>query len=152
MTRYSLQELVEASRLSEAALVRKVRMSGTALKNARAHGLRVEAADTYAVRAGLHPAEVWADWGTSVDGPDVDTFRDLSKTTTCGECGVRFTPTPRQRWCSKRCRNLASSRAWKQRNPEANRQMRRAYYEAHGDYERARQRRYHASKRNQEAA
>lgn len=57
--RYDLASLLEATGLSEAALGRLVGLSGSTLKNARERGLTMEAADRYAVRAGLHPFEVW---------------------------------------------------------------------------------------------
>lgn len=127
--RYSLEGLVTASGLSEAALARSVGLSGNTLKAVRRRGFSEDQADRYAVRAGLHPSMVWSDW---FDGAAV----------VCPECEARFVPRPNQRWCSRKCRNLASSREWKRRNAEKNRQARRAYYAENGDYERARQRRY----------
>ena len=59
---YPLEALVTASGMTEAALARRVGMSGTLLKNARTYGLREEAADRFAIRAGFHPCEVWDDW------------------------------------------------------------------------------------------
>ncbi len=61
MRRYPLDALVEASGLSEAALGRRVGLSGSTLKQARAVGLTEVGADRYAVRAGLHPWTVWPD-------------------------------------------------------------------------------------------
>lgn len=146
MRRYPLDALVAVSGLSEAALARLVRLSGTTLKNARENGLREDAADRYAVRAGFHPAEVWTDWSTVEIVADDAVPHEHG---TCGECGRGFIPRRADhRWCSKRCRNLASSRAWKQRNAEANRLARRAYYTEHGNYERARQRRYEAARKS----
>lgn len=59
---YPLEALVAASGLSEAAMARRCGLSGTTLKNARANGLRDDAADRHAVRLGFHPSEVWSDW------------------------------------------------------------------------------------------
>lgn len=60
--RFSLQALVSASGLTEAALGRKVGLSGSTLKSARSRGLTESAADRYACRAGLMPWEVWPEW------------------------------------------------------------------------------------------
>lgn len=65
--RYSLQALVDASGLSESTLGRRVRLSGSTLKQAREHGLTERAADRCAVRLDLHPFEVWPDWFTYDD-------------------------------------------------------------------------------------
>lgn len=57
--RYPLADLVAATGLTEAALARDIGLSGTTLKNARENGFSASSADRYAVRAGLHPFEVW---------------------------------------------------------------------------------------------
>lgn len=141
--RFSLQALVDASGLTEAALARQVGLSGTTLKKVREVGLSESAADRSAVRVGFHPGEVWSEWGTAV-ASEVELARLEGRTVRrCVECSADFPALRRdQRFCSKRCRGLHSSREWKRRHPEMNRASRRAYYAEHGDYERARQRRY----------
>lgn len=95
--RYPLEALVAASGLSEAALARAVGLSGTTLKLARENGLREDAADRYACRAGLVPWLVWSDWLEDVAVP-------------CPECQAPFVPSRQGHvFCSRRCRD----RRWK---------------------------------------
>lgn len=62
MRRFPLAALVNASGMSESALARRLRWSGTTLKAARETGLSEPQADRAAVRLNLHPFEVWDDW------------------------------------------------------------------------------------------
>jgi lambda repressor-like predicted transcriptional regulator len=139
--RWPLRPLLDATGLSETKLLRRLRWSGQTLKNARENGLTDVLADRVACRLGFVPWEVWPDWFEPA-------FRS------CAECAASFVPSPhpQHRFCSRKCRNVASSREWKRRNPETNRANRRAYYAEHGDYERARQRRYEAAKKPEVAA
>lgn len=140
MKRYSLDLLVEASGLTEAALGRRVGLSGSSLTKARKMGLIESAADRYACRCGLLPWLVWSDW---LEDAQVE----------CAErsCTVRFVPTRKGHlFCSKRCcvrKQMQEFRA-RRAEDEAYLAMRRAearaYYEECGDYVRARQRRYNA--------
>ena len=101
--RYPLDALVSASGLSEAALARKVGLSGSSLKAARERGLVEAAADKYACRAGLAPWVVWTDW-----------LADLEVECEEQTCSVRFVPLRRShRFCSPRCyqRNYQRQRA-----------------------------------------
>lgn len=43
-------------------LAKRLRVSGTTIKDAAARQLTDERADSWAIRLGLHPAEVWPDW------------------------------------------------------------------------------------------
>ena len=95
MRRYSLEALVTASGLTPAALGRKVGLSGSTLQNARARGFSLDAADRYAVRAGLHPLEVWDDFGL----------------VPCPVCEGLFAPTRKGHvYCSPRCRQRVAAR------------------------------------------
>lgn len=133
--RYSLQALVERSGMSEAALARAVGLSGSTLKRAREEGFIESAADRYAVRAGLHPHEVWDHWLEGAEQPCA-----------AEDCASTFIPTrPGHRYCSRGCRDRVGERRRYRSNPvlaERRRASRRAYYAENGDYERARQRRY----------
>lgn len=84
--RYPLRALVVASGLTEAALGRRVGLSGSTLKHVRVNGLAERSADRYAVRAGLHPFEVW---------PEMVEHHQADATVECaaGDCSVRFIPT-----------------------------------------------------------
>lgn len=138
--RYPLAALVAASGLTESALARRVGLSGSTLKAARERGLVERAADRYAVRAGLHPAQVWDYW---IDGAAV----------TCPECGRRFVPLRKShRYCTRDCyqrcykrekyraryatdsafrsRQLEKSRRYRHEAAPAVRAKQRAYYEA----------------------
>lgn len=151
---YPLDALVAASGLSEAALARSVGLSGTTLKNARERGLREDAADRYAVRAGFAALEVWPDFGQAE----------------CPECSRLFVQTRKgHRYCSTRCYQNEYQRQWRARreavDPDFLRKRRegtaqwrersrrgkrlkdRAYYAANAERIRARAReRYWASK------
>jgi hypothetical protein len=112
--RYPLEALVEASGLTEAALGRAVGLSGSTLGKARRHGLREDAADRYAVRAGLHPLEVWTDFGQ----------------VPCAECDGLFAPTRKgHRFCSRLCADRLRSRERYRRNYASSPEFRAAEVE-----------------------
>ena len=136
--RYPLSALVAASGLTEAALARKVGLSGTSLKMARRLGLVERAADRCAVRAGLTPWLVWPDW-----------LEDALVECAERSCEARFVPVRKtHRFCSKACcvreqmQKYRSRRADDEEYLEMRRQESRAYYAACGSYVRARQRAY----------
>jgi len=55
--------LLEAAKCpNPTALGRKVSGSGSAVRIAAQLGLTDQEADRWAIRCGLHPAEVWPDW------------------------------------------------------------------------------------------
>jgi uncharacterized Zn finger protein (UPF0148 family) len=115
--RYPLSSLVEASGLTEAAFGRSVGLSGSTLKKARTSGLTESAADRYATRAGLHPFEVWEDWGLEP----------------CPECGTPFAPLRKgHTYCTTRC----TKRVWardRYRNDPDHRARKLAQVKAHDD-------------------
>lgn len=100
--RFALQALLDVSGLTEAALSRKVGLSGSTLKRARSLGLVEEAADRYAVRAGLLPWLVWPEWmEASIEASSI----------ACAGCDIAFLPArPTQRYCSEPCRLAAKAR------------------------------------------
>jgi hypothetical protein len=111
------------------------------ITRAEADGLSDLLADRWAVRCGLHPYTVWPDMADAA-------VADIEQECEADDCTARFVPSPRahagrHRFCSRRCADRVYQRRRRQR-PEvrqANREARRAYYAAHGDYERARERR-----------
>lgn len=151
---YPLSALVAASGMSEAALARAVGLSGTTLKNARERGLREDAADRYATRAGFASQEVWHDFGLVA----------------CAECARLFAQSRAgHRYCSNRCYQNEYQRGWRARREaedpafkasrrtgttawrEKSRRTKRikdlAYYQANAERIRARAReRYHAKR------
>lgn len=167
---YPLCALVAASGLSEAALGRSVGLSGTTLKNARERGLREDAADRYACRAGLVPWLVWPDW-----------LEDVEQECDARSCTRRFVPVrSNHRYCSHRCavregarrryqedvefraKKQAAIRAYREESkraqlakkkarywsdPERMRAERRERYRLNAEAEKARQREYHRRKR-----
>ena len=48
---------------------------------------------------------------TALPGPDRISVRNDTATTECGQCGTRYRPIGRQRWCSEQCRQTA----WRRR-------------------------------------
>lgn len=142
--RYPLQALVSASGLSEAALGRKIGLTGTPLIKARELGLVEARADRAAVLCGLTPWLVWPEW---LEDAEVE----------CAErsCTNRFVPSRKgHRFCSKRCCNREVQRerfrllyATDPAFAERERQRRLQGYAECADYERARQRRYRQRKK-----
>jgi len=63
--RFPLAPLLAMLELSQSQLSNMYGVGGQSLKRWRECGLTVEAADRLAVRAGLHPAEVWPEWWTA---------------------------------------------------------------------------------------
>lgn len=139
MGRYPLGALVAVSGLTEAALARKVGLSGTTLKAARHRGLTEEAADRYATRAGFHPVAVWPNHGHVKCELDA--------------CPAMFLPT---RDGHRFHTQLCARKAW-QRRPENKPKVRaakRRWRESAGDYPKAYDRTYTAERkrRTKEAA
>lgn len=146
--RYPLEALVVASGLSEHQLSVKVGLKGTTLRNARTDGLIERAADRYAVRAGLHPFEVWPEMAEHQ-------LEDTSTECAAPDCARRFIPTRSgHRFCSRRCGDRTTARIRYRADSELaerKRAARRRYYAEAGDYERARQRRYDRAQRERAA-
>jgi lambda repressor-like predicted transcriptional regulator len=139
--RYPIANLLEATGLSLSALAQRVGIGGGEYARVRTEGVSELAADRWANRLGLHPAEVWPDFGFAVCAAD--------------GCQERFAPVRKGHvYCSKRCNNRAIQReryrlkyATDPGFVEAERQRRRRYYEQCAGYERSRQARYRAARR-----
>lgn len=143
--RYSFTALLKAMNMTIQAASVQLGISGrTRNLIAQRGGLTEKQADRYAVRAGLHPYEVWQDW-----------FDHAFRACAHPDCAERFVPTaPHQRFCSHRCRRRFNERRARELNlpsAENKRENRRRYYEQYGDYERARQRRYDRARRTPSA-
>lgn len=114
--RYPLQPLLDllAERgvpQSHKQLRMAIGISGTTLNEARTNGLVARAADRYAGRAGVHPAELWPSW---FDDALEDDLRRSGKD--CAECGARFIPRQKgHKYCQALCRNRAVNRAYLRR-------------------------------------
>lgn len=144
MKRYPLDALVDALGLSEAGVARLVGLSGSTLKRARENGFVEEAADRYAVRAGLLPWLVWSDW---LDDLEVE----------CAErsCTNRFVPSRgSHRFCSKRCKQRVAKRNYVRRRYQSDAEFRdrekrrtQAYREEARPAIRAKNRRYREANR-----
>lgn len=143
MRRYPLQELVEASGLSEAEFGRRVGLSGSSLTKARRDGLIESAADRYACRAGLVPWLVWSDW-----------LEDLKKECAAEDCSAQFIPARTgHAYCSKRCRERVGSKRRYHTDPAARARAiasAAGYYDEAGDYRRTQMRRRHWENRDAE--
>lgn len=131
MRRYPLSALVTATGLTEAALGRLVGLSGSTLKKAREWGFTADAADRYANRAGLHPAEVWTDYGLICCASHRRIEVAPNGTATILEgCDVMFAPKDRQSiYCSGTCRRREKMRRYRARPHGAanNRRYRQDY-------------------------
>lgn len=97
MARYPLQPLLDAGGLSLARAARQLGTSGSSLKRFAAEGMDRDAAERLALRAGLHPYEIFTDMLEH----DL-TYSDQE--CAAPECEERFAPRPTKRFCSKRCR------------------------------------------------
>ncbi len=141
--RYPFAPLVEAMGCSANQAIIRLGISGKSGQEYRQFGLSEKVADRLAVRAGLHPFEVW---------PDMAEANLEAATIECAAegCTERFIPTRKgHEHCSKRC----SERTWarrKYRTDPAFAQAKRAsaarYYAEAGDYVRRRSRRRYAER------
>lgn len=143
--RYPLQPLIDILGMSEAAMARRVGLSGSSLVKARTLGFTEAAADRYAVRAGFVPWMVWPEW---LD----DAIADVSVVCAAEDCDVTFIPSRKgHRCCSDRCSKLHHKRTRYRDDPEfaeSVRQRRRAHYEECVEYERAASRLNHQRNRD----
>jgi lambda repressor-like predicted transcriptional regulator len=126
--------------------------SGTSHPNATEYRARVErgvtalVADRLAIKAGLHPAEIWPTWWD-------DTPPSPGKP--CEECGTEFQPTRAgHRYCRKTCSQVAAQRRRRQtpEGRELTRANRRRFYAQTAEYERRRRRAYYAVNAEREKA
>ena len=65
---------------------------------------------------------------------------------TCAECGAEFEPSkyyPRQKYCSRKCRNRANWRCYYETHKEKRKEYRHRYYEAHKECHKEYRRRYY---------
>lgn len=136
--------------MSRTAAARLLGMSGSSLQDATRLGLLVKAADRCAMKAGLHPVEVWPSW---MDDVLEDHGRD------CAECGDRFLPQRKDsRFCGRVCADRFHNRVCSAnyRSTPAGRAAKRAasqrYYAECAEYVRAARRRRYAANRDVELA
>jgi lambda repressor-like predicted transcriptional regulator len=152
--RYPLDALVEASGMTEAALARHVGLSGSTLRVARLKGLTMDAADRYAIRAGLHPLEVWPQLVEDLEAARLERRREIARES----ARRRYHEDP-----DVRARRIASSAAWRatagrslrfmpSRQPEARRSASKAYYQRNREAILARRRERYATQREERAA
>lgn len=146
MRRYDFSVLAEAMGATEAQAARTLGFSGSTEQKYRREGMSAVVADHAAVRAGLHPFNVW---------PEMAEHALEATTRACGRCGARFVPVRKaQKWCSKQCRlyeaqaayqrrRWAADPEWAERQRERKRQYRRETAEYGRSYAR---RRYAQSK------
>lgn len=133
--RYPFAALATAMGVSENQAGRLLKLSGEARAKYRRHGMTEEVADRMAVKAGMHPFEVWPemadDWLAEVE-------------CAADDCTERFPFSPyNRRFCSRRCRTRVHARLRRQR-PEVkavDRLYTARYYAEAGEYVRARERR-----------
>lgn len=145
--RYPLAPLAAAMRLTEPAALAALGVSGTQQRERRTLGLTRLVADNMAVKAGMHPYEVWPEMA------DHDIAAAESTLPGCKECSTTFVSVhPLQTFCTPRCRKRwwarETQRRWRAtpEGAELNRQRRRAYYAENAAYERARERRAYRAK------
>lgn len=159
--RYPLAALVAASGLTEAQLARRVGLSGSTLKMARERGLVERSADRYAVRAGLHPFEVWPEMADEhladlerVEAERLERRRQIARES----ARRRYHEDP-----EVRAKRIEAAAAWRatnsralqfqpSRQPEARREQSRTYYQRHAERLRAEARERHRRTSKENAA
>lgn len=125
--RYPLAPLMKAAHIPTMVALRRVfPMNGTEYRRVLDDGLSERQADRWAIRLGLHPAEVWPEFGR--------------RRCAIAECSRPFDPHPRaphSLYCSPRCSNRAKKRRYRStpHGAEANRRHRRNYYAENRGYE-----------------
>jgi len=131
--RYPFAPLAAAMGMSENGAARALGLSGSSYKQYRSAGVSELVGDRLAVRAGLHPYEVWPE------------MVDAAITRECAapDCGQRFPLDGKRRYCTTRCRRRHSMQKLRAtpEGAEAARLAARRYYAECGDYVRAERRR-----------
>lgn len=101
---YPFAPLVEAMGCSENQAIQRLRVSGKSGQLYRREGMSEKVADRMAIRAGLHPYEVWPDMAERV-------LADAEIACADPKCDQRFIPTRKShRFCSTRCAHRTHSR------------------------------------------
>lgn len=144
--RYPIAPLIAATGWSMARIRDIAPCNGDEYRDRIERGVTERIADRLATAAGLHPLLLWPNWLDNATVP-------------CAECGEPFFPCRRgHRYCSRRCGNRVLQRnRWRAlyaSDPgfrEAERARRRAAYQECSTYEKARQRRYRESRREDPA-
>jgi lambda repressor-like predicted transcriptional regulator len=109
--RYPVANLLEATGLSLSALAQRVGIGGGEYARVRTEGVSELAADRWANRLGLHPAEVWPEYVEAG-------IREVMRTCAAVGCEVSFVSAHHaRRFCSPRCRSREGSRR-RYQNPE----------------------------------
>lgn len=104
--RYPFADLANAMGLSENAACRALNVSGSTQQDYRSRGLSERVADRLAVKAGLHPFEVWPDMIAEANAE-------------CAECGASFVPTRKGHvYCGGNCSRRRLARIKYQSDPE----------------------------------
>ena len=159
MTLYPLEPLAEALGIERSALARRLGISGSTWKQYRDQGVTEKVADRLAVRAGLHPSEVW---------PEIVDEWISASSGVCPECGESFVKTrSSHRFCSDSCRRRPAQRRYYNRKYQTDPEFRQKekdrasalYYESHAyalrrnlAYKQANRERINAAERARKAA
>lgn len=134
--RYPLAPLIEAvagTGETDHSVLARLGVSGSTAKKYRAEGVLERTADRLAVRAGLHPFEVWPelvdDALAELDAPPTDpTPAPPVAAVACPLCATSFTPRPTKVYCSPRCRETAGDRRRYAQDPQRYRERSSARY------------------------
>lgn len=140
---YPFVRLAEAMGATEAAASRALGLSGSTMQHYRTHGVSEKVADRLAVKAGLHPFEVWPEMVEIELGKIMS---DRAKKVNAAE-RRRYRTNPQ-----KRARRLEMSARWRTEYRDYKRAQDAYYYKQHAERERARRRARYAANREQEKA
>ena len=150
MKRYPIQSLFAAMRADSLAdTLAFLKLSGSTWTEYRDQGISAHVAHRLADKVGLVATAVWPELiDAELEGMEVECA--------ASDCDVVFVRDPAQRgkprrYCSSRCASRVSRRRRYHEDPvlrEAQKARRRAYYEACGEYERAREKRRYDARRS----
>lgn len=141
--RYDLEPLATAMGCTLAAACRRLGVSGSTMQEYRRDGVTEKVADRVAVKAGLHPYEVW---------PEMVDHAVESILKRCPECPTEFAPNRAwQTYCSTPCRRRARYRRQqatrRARDPQREAARKARWAEESRDYLRTYKRRWDAENR-----
>lgn len=120
---YPIEPLLEATGMTMSQLAQALGIGGPEYRRYRDEGMTRDVAERKALKAGLHPYEVWLDMA------DND-LHDAERECAAPDCSNRFVPhpmAPRRRWCSSTCKSRTWAREAYTRDPEPKRQKVRQY-------------------------
>lgn len=117
--RYPVEPLVAFARIPLDDMLRRLSCSGSVWLDAKERGITAERADHWAVKLGIHAANIW---------PELldDQIQETSRMCAANDCMETFLPADPERrkrlYCSRRCMSRMGKRR-QRADPEGNRKV-----------------------------